>query len=769
MERNSQILNGKENDSSSFNEINQLKQKVKRYKERIRKLKQTVSVQAESLKLLKNIKEEKCSDNITEPQPVATENTFIDFVTRYWELVSHLPEVIFETDASGKLTFLNQQAIEQNGYNIMDFRKGLTLYDLILPEDHPRVDAALENAKKGIELAGEEFAVMRMEDTKVIAMVFTSNIFEDGVWKGIRGVAIDITSRRKAENKERLYHEKLNFMSKAALEFLEMKHDENIFTFIGKVLNQLIGDVMVCVFRFNDTNSVLNLEYFSQFGELEDKLSALLGFSLNLFSVKLNNENIDFLKGHSEHLCYINEEFYNYSSSSLPQNVRKEIEHLIKNNKFYAISLMHSRQLYGIVLFMKELYDPKEKTMIESFIYQSAIALHRRQLEDELVRAKEKAEETDKLKTAFLANMSHEIRTPLNGILGLTQLMHNPSLEEETRKEYLSLITVNGRLLLNLVNDIIDISRIESNQIEINEDIFSLSHLFQDLEKFFKSEIMARKKDNLHLTISKCVNTSDNLTGDNHKIRQVLTNLLSNAIKFTSKGDIEVGSRIKEDDTILFYVKDTGIGIPAEQLESVFNRFTQVDQSLTRSYGGSGLGLAICKGLVDKMNGKIWAESDGINGSVFYFTLPYRPSANEPIIVSGEIEEIEKINWKDFCILVVEDNYVSFRLLQVSLQKTGVNILHADTGYKAIEIVEQNPDIDLVLMDIQLPVLNGYEATKKIKKIRPQLHVIAQTANATDEDRVSCIVAGCSDYITKPINLDRLFEILNKYLIQAKK
>ena len=148
MERNSQILNGKENDSSSFNEINQLKQKVKRYKERIRKLKQTVSVQAESLKLLKNIKEEKCSDNITEPQPVATENTFIDFVTRYWELVSHLPEVIFETDASGKLTFLNQQALEQNGYNIMDFRKGLTLYDLILPEDHPRVDAALENAKK---------------------------------------------------------------------------------------------------------------------------------------------------------------------------------------------------------------------------------------------------------------------------------------------------------------------------------------------------------------------------------------------------------------------------------------------------------------------------------------------------------------------------------------------------------------------------------------------------------------------------------------------
>lgn len=770
MKKINQPLFDKSDQSSLIERIRSLEKKIEWYKVKTKNLKNTISLQKESLKSFAANDKKKDLVKSKDTPSVITENTLLNFVTRYWELVSHLPEIIFEIDSTGKITFLNLKAFEGNGYSIMDFKKGLTMFNIFTPEDIPRAKMAFENAKKGKELSGEEFTIQTQSGAKILVMVFTNNMFQDGVWMGVRGVAIDITSKREAENKEKQYHEKLMFMGKAALEFLEMKHDDNLFAYIGQTLSELIGKSIVSVFSFNDANSVLNIEYFSKLNNLEHKFSEILGFPWNLFSVKLNRENIEFLKERSEHLFKVDNEFLEHCYSLLPINLCEEIENLLSTNTIYAISLMYSRNLYGIVVVMKELNDPKEKTMIESFVYQSATALHRRQLENELIKAKEKAEETDKLKTAFLANMSHEIRTPLNGILGLTQLMHNPALSEETRKEYLSLITINGKLLLNLVNDIIDISRIESNQIEINEDVFSLSSLFQDIEKLFKSERMARKKENLELKFSKCLNTSiHTITGDFQKIRQIFTNLLSNAIKFTTEGQIEVGCCLQDEETILFHVKDTGIGLSDEQLENVFNRFTQVDQSLTRSYGGSGLGLAICKGLVEKMGGKIWAKSDGEKGSEFYFTLPFKPSAIKPDTPSGEIEDIDRINWSDLCILVVEDNYVSFHLFQVSLQKTGVKILHADTGYKAIEMVEQNKDIDLVLMDIQLPVLNGYEATKKIKKIRPGLPVIAQTANATDEDRILCINAGCSDYLTKPINLDRLYEILNKYLFINKK
>ena len=364
--------------------------------------------------------------------------------------------------------------------------------------------------------------------------------------------------------------------------------------------------------------------------------------------------------------------------------------------------------------------------------------------------------------------MSHEIRTPMNGILGLTQLLHNPSLSEKNRKEYLSLITANGKLLLNLVNDIIDISRIESNQIDIHEDTFSLCSLFKEIEHFFTLEKKVQKKDNLRLILSDCMDNSlENIIGDIQKIRQILTNLVNNAIKFTNEGEIEIGCRLQDDNSILFYVRDTGIGIPSSQQDEVFNRFTQVDQSLTRSFGGSGLGLAICRGLVEKMGGKIWVQSGEGGGSVFYFTLPYKPAPNINEKPGDSELKVNSIDWSGLCILVVEDNYVSYRLFQLSLDKTGVGLLHADTGFKAIEMVEKHPEIDLVLMDIQLPILNGYDATRRIKVIRPSLPVIAQTANATQEDKILCIEAGCNDFITKPIHLERLYELLNKYLFKS--
>ena len=209
-------------------------------------------------------------------------------------------------------------------------------------------------------------------------------------------------------------------------------------------------------------------------------------------------------------------------------------------------------------------------------------------------------------------------------------------------------------------------------------------------------------------------------------------------------------------------------GFPKDKLQVVFDRFTQVDQSLTRPFGGSGLGLAISKGFVERMGGRIWAESELDEGATFFFTIPYKPT-HKPEKSKDEMKnDPESFSWEDICILVVEDNYVSFKLLEISLGKTGVKIIHADNGQTAIDHVRENPDIDLVLMDIQLPVINGYDATIAIKKFRPDLPVIAQTANAMDDDRLKCLNAGCNDYITKPIVLEKLYRIINDYVIKDK-
>ena len=259
---------------SLLNEVNQLKRIVASQK--ISKTEEQEKIKAKSSK-----------SRVTFDQK-STENTLINFVTRYWELVSHLPEIIFETNANGKITFLNQKAFEGDGYSVADFKRGLTLFDMLAPEDLMRGKAAFKKAKTGKELTGEEYTIVTSDNKKIMVMVFTNNMYQSGKWVGIRGVAIDITSRKKAENKEKEYHEKLVFLSKAALDFLEMQQATNIFTFIGSTLKQLIKKGTVFVSRFNDTNSILNIEYYSDPEIYKEELSNILGFSMDLFSLKLN-------------------------------------------------------------------------------------------------------------------------------------------------------------------------------------------------------------------------------------------------------------------------------------------------------------------------------------------------------------------------------------------------------------------------------------------------------------------------------------------------
>ena len=390
----------------------------------------------------------------------------------------------------------------------------------------------------------------------------------------------------------------------------------------------------------------------------------------------------------------------------------------------------------------------------------------RKRFVDDLKKAKEKAEESDKLKSSFLANMSHEIRTPMNAILGFTELLNRKNLTPDNKKEYIEIIRNSGTHLLNIINDIIDISKIDAKQLDIDETDVDLNILLYEIHQFFQSLILEKgnKQVPLILHIDK-TNIENLILTDKTRLRQIIINLVGNAIKFTEKGSIELSYEIKNNDTILFSVKDSGIGMSDEELKYVFDRFRQGDETYNRVFGGTGLGLSISKEFVELLGGKIWAESVKGEGSIFYFTIPLKRTfvtKQGSITEKVEINKPEKLDGKK--ILIVEDEEYSLLILEEFLKPSGVNILTAEDGLQAIQKCVDDPEIDLVLMDIQLPRLDGLEATRRIKKIKSDLPIIAQTANALHEDKQRALSAGCDDYISKPIDSDQLSKMVIKYL-----
>jgi len=386
-------------------------------------------------------------------------------------------------------------------------------------------------------------------------------------------------------------------------------------------------------------------------------------------------------------------------------------------------------------------------------------------INDELKNAKEKAEESDKLKSAFLANMSHEIRTPMNAILGFATLIRNRILTGEKRREYIDLINSNCRQLLHIITDIIDISKIEAGQISIFNKNFLLNKVLNDLYLIFNNQIeVLRKPIELHLK-NGLKNEESALFSDKVRLEQVLTNLLSNALKFTDKGKIEFGYTIDRRRDIVFFVKDTGIGISEDEQKIIFDRFRQVSISFNKMYGGTGLGLSISKGLAQKLGGKIWVESKVGKGSSFYLRVPYKPGIH--IERPPQIDYNAEYNWDGKTILIAEDEDVNYNLLETILSPTKAKIIRAKTGEDTVECCYNNKKVDVVLMDMKMPDMNGFEATKKIKKRRKELPIIAQTAYAMSTDEENCMQIGCNDYIAKPIRIDDLLKKIEQFLNTA--
>jgi signal transduction histidine kinase/CheY-like chemotaxis protein len=383
----------------------------------------------------------------------------------------------------------------------------------------------------------------------------------------------------------------------------------------------------------------------------------------------------------------------------------------------------------------------------------------------ELKEAKDYAEKSDRLKTEFLHNMTHEIRTPINGIMGFSNLLKRADLAPEERDEFIHIIRTNSQQLMRIIDDILEISKLETKQVRIINGETDINHLLADMYAIFKIKTEEKNID-LILKNDLAVHESRVII-DESKLLKIMNNLVKNAIKFTSRGFVEIGCQ-RSDNRLVFYIKDTGIGIAKQNLEKIFERFSQESETVARNYGGLGLGLSIAKENTHLLGGEISVESAPGVGSVFNISIPYTAAEVSQSLMFHH-------NEGDFCfmpasVLIVEDDQNNLRYFNAVIAKKfpSIKIIQAGNGQEAVKIALSDTQIDLVLMDIKMPVMDGYEATRKIKEVKPDLPVIIQTAFTNQEESYVAFDAGCDDYITKPIVEEVLENILKKYLVNKR-
>jgi signal transduction histidine kinase len=455
------------------------------------------------------------------------------------------------------------------------------------------------------------------------------------------------------------------------------------------------------------------------------------------------------------------------ANQNLERKVRERtIEILRQKKEIEEQRDMAKQQRDQIALQNKEL--ERHHTQLEKLVMERTV---------DLMAAKEKAEESDRLKTAFLANFSHEIRTPMNAIMGFSQLLSQKERSEEERKEFVELIITNSHHLLNMINDIIDISKIEAGETALELSPCNVNLIMEEITSQYKEQKILLYKSNIKLIVHPdIIHTELTVQSDTIKLRQVLINLLENALEFTDSGFIEMGFTTKlmgGKDFLVVYVKDTGIGIEPEDQHFIFDRFRKVEnKGADKLYRGAGLGLAISKRLVELLGGKIWVESVPGSGSIFYFTLPYVPpvyiSASENPNSTPHTYASLSFNWDNKRILVAEDEPSNYKYLEKIFQNTNIKLLWAKNGLEAYEMVEEHSDINLILMDIRMPVMDGYEAIRKIRNLDHRIPIIAQTAYALENEKEKIMKAGCNDLIAKPFEDYDLFTLIDKYLSADK-
>ena len=540
-------------------------------------------------------------------------------------------------------------------------------------------------------------------------------------------VISDITKEKKAELEIQEQEAKFRAYIESSPIAIFIVDSEGNYTYANKAVTKMLGYSRDEILKMSvpDIKVVENIYHiYSDFEELKEK--EILSSREVVYRAK-NKQNISVML---DAVKLSNNEYIAFCTDiSQLKSYEKELKE--KNEEYLALNEE-----------MQEYIEKLQKLNID---------LH---------QAKQKAEESDRLKSAFLANMSHELRTPLNGILGFSTLMQKTNLHKEAMLRYSQIIETSGKRLLTVVNDLFDISLLHSDQLKVEKDSFRINELLDEINTFYHT-INSKKIKTVSLNLIKSSDAEITITNDKYRLHQIFKNLLDNAFKFTSEGEITFGYNLETKNKITFFVKDTGIGIEKKYQEMIFSSFKQVDDSITRDYEGAGLGLAICSGLLERMGGSIWVESEKDKGSEFYFELPLKKDE-----AAGDVNQqiFQKKNLlKDKIILIVEDDLVSYEFLKIYLENIGGSgIIQTANGEEAVKIVT-SAKIDLIFMDIRLPGIDGYETTKRIRKVNKDVKIIAQTAYALENDDQKSIAAGCNHHISKPINENELLDIIEKY------
>jgi len=667
---------------------------------------------------------------------------------KFKTLFSSASDAIFIHDFNGNIIEVNNFACEKLNYSREELLK-LTPKKLTTPKNSKKFDKELQRIiDKGFSSYETEHIT---KDGKVLQVEINSTLIEYYGEKAVLKIARDITERKRAERE-------LLIKNRISNSFINSDHDD-FYKYILDIFREVFEAHYGYFGYINEEGNLvspsLTRDVWKQCQEEnksivfpKNKWAGLWGESLKKQKTLYQNKNLNPPKGHVE----------------LKSAIAAPI--MLKNSLIGQISLANK----------KDGFSEDDKELINNLCDYIAPLLHSKMQEEKyknnLLEAKEKAEESDKLKSAFLANMSHEIRTPMNGIIGFTELLRTTKVNPDKERQFLNIIDKRSRHLLQLINDIIDISKIEANQIKIDKEPFFVNNVLKELEEVFKNEIRTRGKEYVKLYMQNGLSSHNlRLNSDETRIRQILTNLLSNAIKFTDKGSVTFGAKEENNGKLTFFVEDTGMGIPEEKKEEIFNRFQQVENLGTKKYGGVGLGLSISKSLTDLLGGEIWVESEEGKGSRFAFTIPLEEvnsEKGEPKIDNNKERFKTKFYWENEKVLIVEDDPVSQDFIKEILSPANLNIIVKKNGGEALETFENTDDIKLILMDIQLPDMSGLEVTRKIREKNKKIPIIAQTAFAMAEDREKAIKAGCNDYVTKPLNSNRLLNLIDGFLKKEK-
>ena len=630
------------------------------------------------------------------------------FLKRYKTILSEAPDAIFLINKDAKIIEVNNRAIELFGYTSDEFLE-LEIHLLHIDEDRAEVLKSIQKTFKG-ERIKSDWKLKRKDGTLFDGSISAWFIPEIGFQAIIR----DITDRLLAEEALREREKQFRTLYENVIEiifYLDVEGEDK--------------------YRFQSVNPA-----FLKATGL--KISQVIG--------KLVNKIIP-----------------EPSLSLVLSNYRKAIQ-LKESVRWEEITQYPTGNKVGDVTITPIFDEQKICTNLIGTVYDIT---ERKQTEEKIKEALIKAEESDRLKSSFLANMSHEIRTPMNAIIGFSNLMANAKTEEK-REEFIRIITSNGDHLLSIINDLIDLSKIEAGIIKIENQDCNINHLLNEFLDIFRIKEKIKNKEIEISLIKGLPDNNANIISDSTRLNQVIINLLENAYKFTNKGKIEIGYTIIQDDYnydfLEFFVRDTGEGIEKSKQKMIFERFSQEDSSTTRLVEGTGLGLTISRSIVYLLGGDIWVESLPGQGSTFYFTVPYNKGKYGKKIIKSSHNTI--IDWSNNTILVAEDIDDSYYVIENMLTKTNAKIIRAINGLEAIEICRKDKHINLVLMDIRMPVKNGYEAMRKIKIFRPDLPIIAQTAYAITGDKEKALKAGFDDYLAKPIKTKLLIEKINVWLEQ---